>query len=63
VSQKAGTRYGHVLFWRQKLGESQFKASLGKKLSEIPISINKVAMVVYAYDPQLPEGIGRRTMV
>jgi hypothetical protein len=38
----------------------QFEASLGKKVSETPILINKLGVVVYICGPSYVGGIGKR---
>jgi hypothetical protein len=46
---------------RQKSGRLQFKASLGKKVGETPISTNKLSLVYC--NPRYEGGIGRKTLV
>jgi hypothetical protein len=45
------------------LGGSQFKVKLGKKGSEIPISINKPGIEAHTYHPSYLGGMGRRMVV
>jgi hypothetical protein len=41
----------------------QFEASLGKKVSEIPISTNKLVVVIHTDNHSYMGGIGRRIKV
>jgi hypothetical protein len=41
----------------------QFEATLGKKVSEIPISTSRLIIVVYCYNPSYMGGIGKRLTV
>jgi hypothetical protein len=45
------------------LGGSQFSASLGKKVTNTPVSTNKPGIGVHACNPSYSGGIGRRITV